>query len=148
MTVLYVPQNLVLTVLYVPSLPDSGWGLPQQRRAADSSPKRLGQQKHWVRLIPKLDWARRRGWHLSSEELDVAIAASRRRGSHLFFFFFFFTLVTGPRRSLSLKLSETRVYEPQIRARLGTSAAKSLMLRSQHPIKYHEIQLRGTGVRL
>ena len=30
--------------------------------------------------------------------------------------FFFFTLVTGPRRSLSLKLSDTRVYEPQIRA--------------------------------
>ena len=26
--------------------------------------------------------------------------------------FFFFTLVTGPRRSLSLKLSDTRVYEP------------------------------------
>jgi len=33
-------------------------------------------------------------------------------------FSFFFTLVTGPRRSLSLKLSDTRVYEPQIRARL------------------------------
>jgi len=31
--------------------------------------------------------------------------------------FFFFTLVTGPRRSLSLKLSGTRVYEPPIRAR-------------------------------
>ena len=30
------------------------------------------------------------------------------------FFFFFFTLVTGPRRSVSLKLSNTRVYEPQI----------------------------------
>ena len=29
--------------------------------------------------------------------------------------FFFFTLITGPRRSLSLKLSDTRVYEPQIR---------------------------------
>jgi len=29
--------------------------------------------------------------------------------------FFFFTLVTGPRRSLSLKLSDTRVYAPQIR---------------------------------
>ena len=29
--------------------------------------------------------------------------------------FCFFTLVTGPRRSLSLKLSNTRVYEPQIR---------------------------------
>ena len=38
------------------------------------------------------------------------------------FFFFFFTLVTGPRRSLNLKLSDTRVYEPQIIARLGTTA--------------------------
>jgi len=28
---------------------------------------------------------------------------------------FFFTLVTGPRMPLSLKLSDTRVYEPQIR---------------------------------
>jgi len=36
--------------------------------------------------------------------------------------FFFFTLVTGPRRSLFLKLGDTRVYEPQIRARLGTTA--------------------------
>ena len=33
-----------------------------------------------------------------------------------------FTLVTGPRRSLSLKLSGRRVYEPPIRARLGTTA--------------------------
>ena len=30
--------------------------------------------------------------------------------------YLFFTLVTGPRRSLGLKLSDTRVYEPQIRA--------------------------------
>jgi len=30
---------------------------------------------------------------------------------------FLFTLGTGPRRSLSLKLSDTRVYAPQIRAR-------------------------------
>ena len=29
---------------------------------------------------------------------------------------------TGPRRSLSLKLGDTRVYEPQIRARLGTTS--------------------------
>ena len=29
-----------------------------------------------------------------------------------FFFFLFVTLVTGPTRSLSLKLSATRVYEP------------------------------------
>jgi len=30
------------------------------------------------------------------------------------FLLFFFTLVKGPRRSLSLKLSDTRFYEPQI----------------------------------
>ena len=45
--------------------------------------------------------------------------------------FFFLTLVTGPRRSMSLKLSDARVYEPQIRARLGTrkSVATEDMLR-------------------
>ena len=36
--------------------------------------------------------------------------------------FFLFTLVTGPRRSLDLKLIDTRVYEPRIRAHLGTTA--------------------------
>ena len=36
-------------------------------------------------------------------------------------FFFFFTLVTGPRRSLSLKLSDTRVSESQTRAHLRAS---------------------------
>jgi len=35
--------------------------------------------------------------------------------------FFFFTLVTGPRRSLILKLGDTRDYEPQVRAFLGTT---------------------------
>ena len=40
----------------------------------------------------------------------------------LVLFFFFFTLVTGPRRSLSLNLSDAPVYEPQIRARFGTTA--------------------------
>ena len=34
-------------------------------------------------------------------------------------FFCFFTLVTGPRMSLSLKLSDTRVHGPYIRVRLG-----------------------------
>jgi len=34
----------------------------------------------------------------------------------------FFTLVTGLRRSLSLNLSDTRVYGHQIRARLVTAA--------------------------
>ena len=37
------------------------------------------------------------------------------------FLFLFFTLVTSPSRSVSLKLSGTRVYEPHIRARLGTT---------------------------
>jgi len=37
----------------------------------------------------------------------------------------FFTLLTGPRRSLSLKLSDSRVYEPQIRARLGATCCGS-----------------------
>ena len=36
--------------------------------------------------------------------------------------FFFFTLGTGPRRPLRLKRSDTRVYEPRIRARLETTA--------------------------
>jgi len=40
----------------------------------------------------------------------------------------FFTLVTGPRRSLSLKLSDTKVYEPQIRA--GRAALHTGVCRS------------------
>jgi len=55
------------------------------------------------------------------QDLWAAGARCRRgvlRGARVFFFFFF-TLVTGPRRSLGLKLSDTRVYGPQIRARLG-----------------------------
>ena len=38
-----------------------------------------------------------------------------------FFCIFIFTLVTVPRRSWSLELSNARVYEPQIRARIGTT---------------------------
>jgi len=40
--------------------------------------------------------------------------AGERAAVRCFFFFFFFTLVTGPRWSLSLELSDTRVYDPQI----------------------------------
>ena len=61
-------------------------------------------------------------------KLVVGRALRRRRarllsrfGVDCCLFFLLFTLVTGPRRSLRLKLSDTRVYEPQIRARLGTS---------------------------
>jgi hypothetical protein len=36
-------------------------------------------------------------------------------------FFFFLTRMTGLRRYLGLELSDTRVCEPQMRARLGSS---------------------------
>ena len=51
----------------------------------------------------------------------VWLGPRRDRRSPAGLLLFFFTLVTGPRRSLSLKLSDTRVYEPQIRALLGTA---------------------------
>ena len=51
----------------------------------------------------------------TAEGLAVPISESKS----LLPFFFFFTLVTGPRRSLSLNLSDTRVYEPPIRARFA-----------------------------
>jgi len=49
----------------------------------------------------------------SEEAFDLARDNARMRT--------LITLVTGPRRSLSLTLGDTRVYEPQIRARLGTT---------------------------
>ena len=45
---------------------------------------------------------------------------------------FFFTLVTGPRRSLSLELSDRRVYAPQIRARFPGKSF-NFQLRVVHP---------------
>ena len=60
------------------------------------------------------------GLTLNHKHLRECHGACRRGRRHtltpetLFFCFFFFTLVTGPRRSLSLKLSVERVYEPQI----------------------------------
>ena len=57
-------------------------------------------------------------------------------------FFFFFTLVTGPSRSLNLKLSDTRVNEPQIRARLGTTA-HFCKVRSPRAIYSEEVDLEG-----
>ena len=62
-------------------------------------------------------------------------------------FFFFFTLVTGPRRSLSLRLSDTRVYEPQIRAGLGTTAhfckVVVLKLRAELVVYNYETETRN-----
>jgi len=56
---------------------------------------------------------------------SLARSSSARSRPRFFFSFFFFTLVAGPRRSLNLKLSDTRVYEPEIRARLGTASPSS-----------------------
>ena len=53
---------------------------------------------------------------------------------------FFFTLATGPRRSLSLKLSDTRVYEPQIRARL----LRPVDIWSRHLQAWELARRRGT----
>ena len=95
---LYIPlpggqgRNLASTVLHVPYSLDSG-----------------------------------QGHNLASTVLHVPYSLDRGRqppnlGAYtnlvffFFFFFFFFTLVTDPRRSLNLKLSDTRVYEPHIRA--------------------------------
>jgi len=49
-------------------------------------------------------------------QMLLALRLPRETGVSLPFFFFF-TLVTGP----SLKLSDTRVYQPQIGTRLGTT---------------------------
>ena len=50
-------------------------------------------------------------WSNSVVKLEASLGGHRW---HLLasFFFFFFTRVTGPRRSLSLKMSDTRVYQP------------------------------------
>jgi len=52
---------------------------------------------------------------------DDGVRRLYRRSGQIFFFF---TLVTGPRRSLSLQLSDTRVYEPRTRARLRYTATR------------------------
>ena len=56
---------------------------------------------------------------------------------------FFFTLVTGPRRSLRLKRSDKRVYEPQIRARLGTTP-KHETRNTKHETRNTTLKTRNT----
>ena len=67
--------------------------------------------------------AERKGGDQSGED-PVSVGCPHRFGGAKCCFVFFFTLVTGPRRSLNLGLSDTRVYRPQKRARLG--AGKTL----------------------
>ena len=57
-------------------------------------------------------------------------------------FFFFFALVTGPSRSPSLELSDTRVYAPQMRARVGTTAHVCIVaVLELYPMDLHEVEL-------
>jgi len=58
---------------------------------------------------------RRVGAELEKQSGDLEKQKARMDQMKQVLFFFFFALVTGPGRSLSLKLSDTRVYEPQIR---------------------------------
>ena len=78
--------------------------------APDTEPHSAGARGSWQDVSHRL-----------AHRVQRSSPASPRKPLRSFFFFSF-TLVTGPRRSLSLKLSDTRVYEPQIRARLGTTA--------------------------
>jgi len=71
--------------------------------------------------MPRLLWRSWGGGRFLMSEVTLQLEKSPRRGigaSPSETLLFFFTLVTGPRRSLSLKLSNTRVYEPQT---LGTA---------------------------
>jgi hypothetical protein len=56
---------------------------------------------------------------VSSLFQSCVVSADSWAPAQRYFFFSFFTLVLGPRRFLSLTLCDKRVYEPQIRARLG-----------------------------
>ena len=62
---------------------------------------------------------------------------------------YFFTLVTGPRRSLSLKLSDTQVYEPQIRARhaVGVAFRRRLLLPTGYEVSERDLGDVGVAVR-
>ena len=65
-----------------------------------------------------------------------------------YFFSFLFAVVTSPRRSLTLTLSDTRVYEPQIRARLGITAHSVLIACWQcHNFKFKLLHSRTVLVK-
>ena len=61
---------------------------------------------------PRTFWANRLYLSLMGMTLEELLAQARP----------LIAVGCPPRRSLSLKLSDTRVYEPQLRARLGTTA--------------------------
>jgi len=70
---------------------------------------------------------------LSNQSLTVALSTALIRAvlqvpeieEHFRCFFFFLTLITSPRRSLSLKLSDSRVYEQIIHFRVGQEISRN-----------------------
>ena len=63
----------------------------------------LADDYRWRRRLP----------HTVPPSFIQSMVFWRSGGEDAILFFFFCTLVTGPRRSLGLKLSDTRVHEPQ-----------------------------------
>jgi len=69
------------------------------------------------------------------------------------FFLFFFTLVTGPRRSSSLKLSDTGVYEPQKVQSLALYTSQTRLFRynfgtGQNLFRYRRLPKLKIGVNM
>ena len=92
-------------------------------------------------------------------DLDKGVIRIRRRegappwvfpGAALQIPFFFFTLVTGPRRSLDLKLSDTRVDGPQIRALIVTKTHFCVLVPKirRHWSAWEPRALEGCGLNL
>ena len=62
------------------------------------------------------------GWDSSTLQADLSRAVETFLSQYTLLLLLLYSR-TGPRRALSLKLSDTRVYEPEIRTRLGRSSA-------------------------
>jgi len=73
-----------------------------------------------------------RSWEIWTVQASIWTCRTRTEPT----FFLFVTLVTGFRRSLSLKLSDTRVYEPQ-----GLPVAAGLPARTDRPISCQHAHL-------
>ena len=79
----------------------TGWGSVSSVRAEREASTH--QPSEWNQIV-----------FLMVAQVPHGVPCSRRPRPSGTFFFFFFTPVTGPRRSLSLKLSDTRVDAPQM----------------------------------
>ena len=126
-------QNLALTVLYV-------------RYSLNSSPQPcllvgifrpkidgcVPQTQHGnLKTVGQPEGGRGRRPSVGTKNMVEVHSLPQQEPTH-HFFFFFCTLVTGPRRSLSLKLSDSRVCKSHLRARLpitrGAAPARKMVM--------------------